>query len=438
MKKQYLSLLEELISFKSVSTDKNFRGEINKTVNWLINLFDENNLETKILKSNSTNPVVFAETKTDLKETVIVYGHYDVQPASKEEGWDGDPFMLSKSDGKLVGRGVVDNKGQFLIHVVTVLNLLKTKKLKFNVKFLIEGNEETSNPELKQIIEDNVDLLKTDYILISDGEISGNNPTIEASFRGGFNMKVVLRTGKNNLHSGLYGGAVPNASSELSKIISKLFDDKGQVSFKDFYKNADTPTKKEVQNNQSFPASEEEILKLAGVTKIITENDTDFFTQTGLRPTLQITGLKSGYIEDGFANIIPAVAEVRINARIVPSQDPEKVYSSVKTFIENNTPDYVDLDFELDGPHEGIKFNLDTKLVDEAKELLEDIHQENVLFKNVGGAIPIVVDFKKVFGIDALSVSMGNDDCNMHGVNENFKINLIEKGLEFSKRFFSK
>ena len=223
----YKKLLTEFVSFKSISTDPEFKPEIEKTVEWLRNLFTENGFTVKVLHGKKTNPVVYSHYQTDDNaETVLIYGHHDVQPASIEEGWEQDPFTVLEKKDKWIARGVVDNKGQILIHIATVLDLIKANKLKYNVKFLIEGNEETSNDELSEIMRTEKELIKTDHVLISDGEIVDGKPAIEASLRGGFNLTLALKTADNNLHSGIYGGAVPNAAFELSKLLSKLSTEK--------------------------------------------------------------------------------------------------------------------------------------------------------------------------------------------------------------------
>ncbi len=366
----------------------------------------------------------------------MLYGHYDVQPANKADGWNTDPFKLAITKSRLFGRGVVDNKGQFLIHVATILDLIKHNKLKFNIKFLLEGNEETANPEIAGIIKENKDMLAADIVVVSDGEIVGNNPVIDSSFRGGFNIKFIFKTANTPLHSGIYGGAVPNAAYELSKTLAKLYDNQNKVSFADFYTGAPKPTTLQIKNNKSFPFALKDILKGVGVKQALTEIETDFLTQTGLRPTAQISGIASGYIGEGFANIVPNTAEVKINVRTAPGQKPKPVLEALLKFFKTNTPKYVKLTSEIEGIHDGAMFDMTTQKVKHAVALLEKAHKTKVFFKNVGGALPVIVHLNKILKTDTLSISLCNEDCNMHGVNENFKIDLVKKALEFSKLFF--
>ena len=434
--KGYKSLLSEFVSFKSVSTDKAYISEIQKTVKWLEKLFSERGFSVEVIKGTRCNPVVFASYETEsAKETVLVYGHYDVQPANKSDGWEKEPFWLNEKKGKLYARGVVDNKGQVLIHIFTVFELIKTQEIKYDVKFLIEGNEETSNDELADIIKKNKSKLKADYVLISDGEIP-YKPSIEYSLRGGFNTTLKYTTAKNNLHSGIFGGAVPSAPYELTKFLSKLYNGKNKVMIPGFYKKADKVTLEQLKGNKKLLNGDDEIKSLAGVKTLLTEKGIDFYTQTGLRPTVQVTGLKSGYIGDGYSNIVPAIAEAKINFRVVTSQKPLDIYKAFERFVKKETPKFVKYELYFAGMHKPVKIDISSKKFAEARKLLKKAFNDEVLIKPVGGAIPVVSDFKEVLGVDTLLISLGNDDCNMHGVNENYDIGLIKKGLEFSGRLF--
>ena len=261
--KEYKQLLSEFVRFQSISTDPNFLPAIDDTIEWLQNLFQNNGFETKIFPGEKTNPVVFSQYKNPkATQTVLIYGHYDVQPARHDEGWDSDPFTLTEKNGKYIARGVVDNKGQILIHIFTVLNLIKENKLAYNVKFLIEGNEETSNPELSEIMKKNSKLLASDYVLVSDGELVDGKPAIEASLRGGFNLTLQYKTADNNVHSGIYGGAVPNAAYELTKLLGKLFDENNSVTVDHFYDNVDEITQEHKKNTKRIAHTSHKLLKI--------------------------------------------------------------------------------------------------------------------------------------------------------------------------------
>ncbi|HET7098758.1 MAG TPA: M20/M25/M40 family metallo-hydrolase [Patescibacteria group bacterium] len=436
---QYKKLLKEFVAFKSVSTDPKFLPEIGKTVEWLKNLLTKNGFMVEIWKGKSCNSVVFAQqTFTDNSlPTLLIYGHYDVQPAEKSDGWKSEPFDLVEEKGKLIGRGAADNKGQILAHIVTAINLLKDKKLAYNVKFLIEGNEETSNPDLAVLMKVNKKKLACDILMVSDGELTNDKPTIEISLRGGFNCTLNFKTGKNNLHSGLAGGAVPNAAIELNKFLGKLYMPDGSISFKDFYKNIDRVDKSQLENNKKLQSEAKNISKLMGVKTLLLQKSKDFFTQTGLNSTIQITGIKTGYIDTGYANIVPAEAEVRLNFRIVASQKAQDVANDFKKFVKANTPKYVEYLLSFNGLHNPIKVNTNNQYVTAAEKMLEKVYGTRVNRKNVGGAIPFVGDVKQILGIDTLLIPFVNEDCNMHGTQENFDTKLAKKALDFSKVFMS-
>ncbi len=443
MFEKYKKLLGEYVAFKSISTDDAFKHEMLKTASWLIETLQNYGFKTKLLKGKFCNPIVFAEYVVDKKfETVLIYGHYDVQPAERNDGWQSDPFKLTeigsgnKIKNKLLARGVVDNKGQNLIHIIAIGELIKQGKLKYNVKFMIEGNEETANPDIPTIVAKNKKLLQSDYIMISDGEIQGSSPTIEASLRGGFSMTVTYTTGKTNLHSGLFGGAIPNAAHELTKLVASLYDKNNRVVIPGFYdglKAIDTVTK---NAHVKLHGNGKHITKLAGVQVLCTEKGCDFYTQTGLRPTIQATGIKTGYIGDGYANIVPAMAEARLNVRVVSPQNPAKVFEAIKKYIKNHAPKHVAVNITHTEFNEPIMVDINNEKVREVRTLLKKVYKKDPIVKYVGGSIPIVADFKSLLGVETLLVSLGNDDCNMHGIDENFTVDLIKKGLDFSTEFF--
>jgi acetylornithine deacetylase/succinyl-diaminopimelate desuccinylase-like protein len=435
--KDYLSQLTEFVSFKSVSTDKAYLPEIKKTVAWIQKLLLSGGFEVETLKGKNTNPTILANYQINKNaKTVLVYGHYDVQPAQKSDGWKSEPFSLTRLRGRLFGRGVVDNKGQILIHLNSVLALIESKNLKYNVMFLIEGNEETGNPDLAGQLRKYKNRLKADYILVSDGEMVGNNPAIDATFRGFANASIYYKTANNRLHSGLFGHAIPNAAIELGTLVSKFYRN-NKIAIPGFYAEAGKVSKGQKKNNKIVLDHSPSILDSTGAKKLLTEKGLDFYSQIGLRPSLEVTGFSSGYTGEGFANIIPNEAEVKINIRTAPKQDAQKVYEAFKKFVFNNTPSYVSATVIPDLMNDGVELSLESTMTKKVIKMLEQVYNKKLLYSHVGGAIPIITDFKQILKKDTISVGLCNSDCNMHGANENFKINLIEKGLEFSKQFFS-
>jgi acetylornithine deacetylase/succinyl-diaminopimelate desuccinylase-like protein len=442
---KFLKELGEYISFQSVSTDSAFLGEIEKTTFWLKNYIESAGGKVELFQKGKTNPVVFGEFSVDEKlPTVLVYGHYDVQPAKKEDGWTTEnPFKIEtkilpvkdKKNERLVARGIVDNKGQNFIHLFTIVKLFKQNKLKYNVKILLEGNEESGNFDLPIILKENKNKFKCDYCLVSDGEVVKDNPTMDSSLRGGGNMRITLTTGENNLHSGIFGGAVPSATNELVKVLATLKDKKNFILVKNFYKNSLVPTKAILQNNKNL-GSKKDAIKMAGVKELLTLKNLDFYTQTGCLPTLEVSGIVGGYIGEGFANIVPGSAEARVNVRVTGKQKSIEVMKLIVEHIKKFTPKYATLKFELEGHGDAIILDDQSTVAVNMRPVLEKSYGKKVLNKYVGGSIPILGDFQKILKTKVISVSLGNDDCNMHGTDENFRVDLVEKALNFAETFW--
>ncbi|NCP47205.1 hypothetical protein AUJ42_01455 [Candidatus Collierbacteria bacterium CG1_02_44_10] len=436
---EYKKLLAEFLKLKSVSTDPKFQPEIRKTVAWLKKIFLKAEFEVEIWPGRKANPMVFASYHvSDELDTILFYGHYDVQPAAKKDGWNNEPFDLVQKRNKLFGRGVVDNKGQILAHVFTASELIKEGKLGHNLKFLIEGNEETGNDDLADTMKQNKSKLDCDILMVSDGELTNNKPTIEVSLRGGFNCTLIYKTGRNNLHSGIFGGGVPNAGAEMIKFLAKVFNADNSIKYTEFYKRVDTISRPQLLNNKRLVREANDLAELAGVKILLGEKGVDFYTQTGLRPTIQITGLKVGYVDQGYANIVPAEAEVRLNFRIVASQKAEVIARNFEKFVKKTTPKFVDYELKFSGLHDPVKIDTENKYFDVVEKLLKKVYGSKVNRKNVGGAIPFVGEVKKILGVDTLMVPLCNEDCNMHGANENFDVDLVMKALEFSKEFLGR
>jgi acetylornithine deacetylase/succinyl-diaminopimelate desuccinylase-like protein len=441
---KFLKDLKEYISFKSISTDEAYLGEIEKTVFWLKSYIENAGGKVELLQKGKSNPVVLGNFFVEEKlPTVLLYGHYDVQPAAKEDGWTtGDPFILEQKNlgkkDRLVARGVVDNKGQNFIHLYTICKLFQKGKLRYNVKTFIEGGEECGSPDLDLILQTyGKSHLQADYLLVSDGEIVKDNPVLESSLRGVGNMKVTLTTGKNNLHSGLFGGAVPSATDEMSKLISSFKDGRNRVLVKDFYKGVTLPNKEVLKNNKNL-GTEKEATKTAGVKKLLTIKNYDFYTQTGCLPSLEISGVKGGYIGEGFSNIVPATSECRINVRVVPKQKTQDVMRLIQNHVKKVVPKYVEVKVEMEGHGDSIKLDSGCEFAKEVRKILEKSYRKKVLDKYLGGSIPVLGDFQKLLKIKVVSASLGNNDCNMHGVDENFRVDLVEKGLSFAENFWAK
>ena len=452
--KTYMTLLKEFVAFKTVSTDPSYKDEMKKAVNWLTQIFKEHGFKVTLLKGKHANPVVVAKytlknTKSKVSldasektvvpskpKNILVYGHYDVQPAQKSDGWSSDPFVLTKKGDRLVARGVVDNKGQILAHMVGVFDAIKNGALTTHVTFVIEGNEESGNEDLAGLLKKYKKDLAPDFILISDGEIVGEHPTLDMSYRGGGNIKVTYTTSSNDRHSGLYGGAIPNAVLELATLVSKIKSDNASwISFEEFYTGMIEPSDEAKDQHKKISAVQN-VQKLAGVKTLTTKANLSAHEQIGLYPTIEVSGFSGGYVGQGFKNIIPGKAEVRLNVRTVHPQKTSDVVKAISNFVRVNTPSHVDVSIEFEDHGEAIRLDTDHADLSGVKTLLADVYSREVICKSIGASIPVVADFQSIFKVPMAMVSLCNDDCNMHGVNENFTEKHIVKALNFTNRYW--
>lgn len=436
---KYKELLSQFLSFETISA-LNHPKEIKQAVFWLENLFSKNNFEVETVYGYD-NPVIIATKEVDSTlPTVLIYGHYDVQPASFEE-WGSDPFVLRELNSRFMGRGVVDNKGQVLVHIVNVFDLLEKGRLAYNVKFLIEGNEETGSPNIGKLLEKYKKQLNCDFVLISDSAMIQNHPTIELGLRGTLNTTLTITTSDRDLHSGLFGGVVPNALHEASELLAKLFTDKNIISYPEFYDGVVNQEGSLEELITEIPFSEKEYRDLTGCNEMILEHNQNFFSQTGLRPTIQVTGIESGYTGKGYRNSIPSSAIIKFNFRLVPNQDPDKVLSNFKKYVNRTLPGYIKHKFTLPESTEGsvkaVRVSIENRYIEKAKQVLEEVYNKKIYYSFNGATLPIVANFERVLGSNIVMVALANADCNMHAIDENFDLQSLEKGLEFSNKFLS-
>ncbi len=434
---RYLDLLKEFIAFKSISTDPSFKDQMLWCAAWEIQQLQKNGFQTQRIDGFG-NPLVYAEYVVDPKlPTYLVYGHYDVQPAELEDGWSSDPFTLKKDDERLYARGVVDNKWQHLIHLATIFDLIEKNELGVNVKVLIEGDEETWSPHIVEFFEQHSELLKCDGVVISDGEIIGHKtPTMSQSFRGGANLTLTITTANTDVHSGLYGNILPSATHELVTLCAKFYDDKKLIAIPGWYDDVapiDTVAK---QNNLKVPFDAEELFAATGAKALANPTWYDPVTANGLLPTIQISWLQWWYTWTGYKNIIPAQATVKINFRFAPGQNAVKMIELFEMRVQDQLPSYCSHSISTSDPYDAIALDIDNSFVEKCRDLLAEVYGKPVIMRYCGAAVPIGGLFQKYIGCPVADVDLWNEDCNMHGINENFRIENVEKGLKVSEMLF--
>jgi acetylornithine deacetylase/succinyl-diaminopimelate desuccinylase-like protein len=433
----YRKLLDEAIKLRSISTDSQFAGDIAATAEWFKQIFEDKGFKAEVV-TGYDNPIVVAHLEIDPSyKTCLVYGHYDVQPASQEEGWDSDPFIATERDGRIYARGAVDNKGQVLVHVAAIFDLIDSKELKYNIKFMIEGSEEIGSDMMQEFIEAKKDLLKADFALVSDGEIVGEHPTIELGFRGGLNSTLTVKTSSKDIHSGLFGGISPNALEELTNLLSKMYDSDRKITVKGFYDDVLPVTEDEIAAHSKIPFDMDQYLANSGTKAAIPEKGYDNYTSGSLRPSIQVTGVQGGYNGEGYRNSIPGSAVAKINFRLVDKQNPQKIAELFEQFIKENLPEYVEYEFKPEQLYEGIKLDINNEYIRKAEKVLQESFGADPYLKFVGGGLPIITYFNNYLGIPQVVTPLANEDCNMHGANENYNVEILEKALKFSRGFFS-
>lgn len=436
---QYLTLMKEFISYPSISTDPQHSGDCAATAEYLVNLLRWYGFTADAITWYG-NPIVVASYILNPNlSTYLVYGHYDVQPADIAEWWEQDPFDLQVTDEKIIARGAVDNKGQIMIHIATIGQLIQENSIGFNIKFMIEGDEETGSPYLEKFMHDYKDTLSCDWVVVSDGEIIGDHtPTIWAWFRGGCNMTLTLKTANVDLHSGLYGWIAPNSALEATKLLSKLYTTQHRLSIETYYSDTQSVTDEERLHASNIPFSEEDTKKTTGIRNLLVQEWYDPVTANGLMPTIQITGLQSGYTGDGYRNAIPHKTTIKLNFRFARGQNPTTAVEQFISRAREQLPEYVDMEIDISDPYAAITIQTHHEAVQRARDILGLSHSKEPVLRFCGAAIPVTGMFQDILGAWVAIVDLANDDCHMHGVWENFKISCIEKWLEFSKQFFQK
>src|ERR1700744_1256281 len=352
-KQRFLDELFELLRFPSVSADPKYKPEVLKTADYVAKKLKDAGADKVEVCQTAGYPIVYGEKITDpSKPTVLVYGHYDVQPADPLELWKTPPFEPTIRDGKIYARGACDDKGQFYMHVKAFELMMQTGTLPCNIKFMIEGEEEGGSSNLSIFVKQNKTRLKADVVLISDTSmISMENPSLETGLRGLSYIEVEVTGPNRDLHSGLYGGAVANPATILAKMIASLHDENHHIAIPGFYNDVIDLTPEERKALNSAPYDEEEYKKDLGVDELWGEKGYSTFERTGTRPTLEVNGIWGGYIGEGAKTVLPSTANAKISMRLVPNQSSDKITQLFSDHLKKIAPSSVKV--TVPPPHSG-------------------------------------------------------------------------------------
>jgi len=371
---------------------------------------------------------------SDKVPTVLIYGHYDVQPPDPLDLWKTPPFEPVEKDGWLFGRGADDDKGQIFAHIKAVEAYLKTTgSLPVNVKFLIEGEEEVSSNNLELFVKNNAGMLRADVALISDGSQYGiDMPSISYGLRGIATIEVKVIGPDRDLHSGRFGGSVANPINMLCRLISRLHDENGHIAINGFYDDVYTAGDWEKQQFAMLPFNEKEYLATTASPGLWGEKGFSTLQRVWTRPTLDCNGITGGYQGEGSKTIIPSWASAKISMRLVPDMDPADICTKAEVYLRKICPDYVTLVVSRRDGCKPVQVPVESPWLDAASSAIEQTFGRKPFFKKEGGSIPIVETFKSVLGIDTLLFGLGQPDSNCHSPNERFLIKDFHRGARTS------
>ncbi len=435
MNPNHVEELLRFLRFPSVSTNPEHREDVAACAQWVNDKLQAMGLQSAIHRT-AGHPIVLAKShaRPGLR-TVLIYGHYDVQPADPLELWTSPPFEPRIENGVVFARGATDNKGQILAHILGVEETLKEKgELPVNLIFLIEGEEEIGSAHLETFLEANREELRCDVIAVSDtGMVAPGVPTLTYGLRGIGALELKVIGPATDLHSGIFGGAVANPITVLARLLARLHDEDGRVAVPHFYDEVVPLALWEREAWASMPVGDSEVQELTGVPALSGEPGYSALERIWGRPTAEINGIGGGFQGQGTKTVIPREAFAKLTFRMVPDQKPEAVIKRVSDFLRANCPPTVRM--EITGGHSGEPYAMDPHSRDgvAAQRALERIFERKVALIREGGSIPIVNTFGRVLGVETLLLGLALPDCRAHAPNENFPLSNFEAGIRLNR-----
>ena len=431
-KDRFLNELLDLLRIPSISARSENKEDMITCAEAVKKSFLEAGADSVTIYPTEGHPIVYGEKHTDpSKPTVLVYGHYDVQPPDPLELWHSGPFDPVIKDGKIYARGSADDKGQFFMHVKALETLVKTNTTTCNFKFIIEGEEEIGSPNLAKFVKEHKPLLKADVILISDTSmLSMDTPSIDVGVRGLSYIEVEVTAANRDLHSGVYGGAVANPITILAQMIASCHDENNHITIPGFYDDVVEVSAAERTKMAQAPFDEAEYKKDLGVYELWGEKGFTTNERTGIRPTLEVNGIWGGYTGEGAKTVLPSRAFAKISARLVPNQSSEKITEKLLSYFKSIAPASVVV--KAAEHHGGEPYMTPIDSVEyraAAKAMATTFGKEPIPVRG-GGSIPICALFEKELGIKIVFMGFGLDSDNLHSPNEKYELVNFYKGIE--------
>ncbi|GEM88416.1 hypothetical protein MGR01S_30410 [Meiothermus granaticius NBRC 107808] len=431
---QALSELIEFLRIPSVSADPAHNQDTKRAAAWLEAKLQALGFSVEVAPT-ANHPIVYAEKHVgEAAPTVLIYGHYDVQPPDPLELWETPPFEPTVRDGKLYARGSSDDKGQIFAHIAAVEAL--GSALPVNVKFVIEGEEEVGFGNLVPWLKENVERLRADVLVVSDSSmLAPGQPAITYGLRGIVLMEVRLQGASRDLHSGTYGGGAPNPIHAAAWMIAKLKGEDGTIRIPGFYDRVRPISPDERALYAQLPFDEGAFAAAIGATAMPGEEGYGLLERVWARPTLDVNGIWGGYQGEGSKTVIPAKAGFKLSMRLVPDQDPSVIHALTRAYLEAILPLGYRMDIVPLGEGKPVITPLDSPAMQAAAVALERAWGKKAVFNRMGGSVPIVADFQELLGIPTVLMGFGLDDDNLHSPNEKFDLINFEKAIESSRNF---
>lgn len=431
---RHLEELKQFLSIPSISSLSEHHDDIVKAAEWVKDELVKIGIEKVEIMETGGKPVVYGELiSNESAPTVLIYGHYDVQPVDPIALWESDPFEPVIRYNKIYARGSTDDKGQVFMHLKVVEAILKTNENKapINFKFLIEGEEEIGSPTLPEFARKNAHMLEADLIVVSDSAlVERGKPTITYGLRGLAGIQIDVKGANSDLHSGEYGGGVVNPIHALVKILDSFRDENNKILVEGFYDDIPELSQEERDALAAIPFDEEKLRQDLGVPELDGEEGYTYIERTSVRPTLEINGIYGGFQGEGIKTVLPNEATAKITCRLVPNQDPDKIVEALIQHVEKHKPKGVTVNVTPFDKGKPFVTPFDHPVIQKASEAFEKVYQKDTAYIRGGGSIPIVAELDDILKVPIVLMGFGLPDENLHAPNEHFNLENFDKGME--------
>ncbi|GAX89110.1 dipeptidase [Effusibacillus lacus] len=428
----HLNELKELLAIPSISALSEHKGDMQRASQWIADSLKKAGMDNVQIMPTKGHPVVYGEwLKAEGKPTVLIYGHYDVQPVDPMELWDSPPFEAVIRDEKIYARGSSDDKGQVLMHIKALEAILHNEgTLPLNFKFCIEGEEEIASPHLAEFVEEHKDLLAANVLVISDTPmLEKGRPAICTGLRGLCGLQIDVKGAKSDLHSGLYGGAVQNPIHALVHILDTMRNPDGQITVEGFYDKVVPVSESEREEYRALGIDEERIRQELGVPAFFGEKGYSLLERTWIRPTLEINGIYGGFQGEGIKTVLPAEAHAKVTCRLVPDQNPDEILELIRKHVEKHTPPGVTVSVSFFDRGRPFSTPIDHPAIQAAGRAYEKVYGVPVAYNRMGGSIPVVETMGRILDTPVVLMGFALPSENFHAPNEHFHLENFDKGL---------